>query len=789
MLAERKPSPMSHIDIGKLTNEEWKQLQSATSQLERCWSRAEAPVDIASLAELLPSEPPRLRLLVLHELVKEDLEIRWLRKVGVPLESYLTQYPNLRNDPILFAKLLREEYYIRHKYGDKPPLEDYSHRFPSYYAPLRQLLNVEDIKAPMSPVPAKAPAFGETIGSSHADSKPGARPAEVQVATPVEEFSVESEYQQMRLLGVGGFGEVWLAEAPGGIPVAMKIIKGRRNHDERRQEHESLQLIKRLSHQYLLQTQAYYPKEDRLVIIMELAQGTLADRLKQCQNDGLPGVPRKELIRYMLQAGEALDYLHEQGVQHRDVKPANILLKDKYAKVGDFGLAKVHKGRSTKAQMAGTLLYMAPEIFRNRLSPHSDQYSLAATYVELRLGHRLFPEADTEPALMYAHLEETPDLSGMTLPEQTVVLKALAKDSSDRYPSCLAFAEALEAVRRNEEDPLPAGGSGWKLKLLLTAVVGLVLGIAGAFIWYKSSDDQHPVVPQQQDAKQEDPRLPPNGEPAPDATIVTIDGRRYWDHIQLKKWGMEIPFHLVFTGPDDPDAFYLMENKVSNQLFAAGWSDPAYQEKLMVLEKRLGNVPLRLDKWNRLEVVTLQHPYDPAREMKVPKFQEILPADAKKPDLRWPVFMVSAAEAAIFAEVLGGKGGRLPRLSELETAVGYRTNNGLHQPFSLNQKEINIHNADVALETGPKPVGKAKDDRSEFHCRDLNGNGWEWTADRFSGGTWSMQSADDVNHLEVMYFGNSYASSRDEWQFKANGFMLFDHPSEMLSFRVAIDLP
>src|SRR5439155_12305004 len=121
--------------------------------------------------------------------------------------------------------------------------------------------------------------------------------------------------------------------------------------DEAKRELESLELVKKLRHPFLLQTQAFWQFEDRLTIVMELADGSLRDRLKECKAAGLPTIPDAELLSYFREAAEALDFLHRKRVLHRDIKPDNILMLSQHAKLADFGLARVyeHTQRSTMA--------------------------------------------------------------------------------------------------------------------------------------------------------------------------------------------------------------------------------------------------------------------------------------------------------------------------------------------------------------------------------------------------------------------------------------------------------
>jgi formylglycine-generating enzyme required for sulfatase activity len=246
-----------------------------------------------------------------------------------------------------------------------------------------------------------------------------------------------ADYTLLEFLGQGQFGVVWKARDDNGQEVALKFV--RHTQPMGGAEVAELERMKNLGHPHLLVMHRYWRLSDWLVIALELAQGTLDQRAKSGP------IALAELVEYFREAAKGLDYLHEQGLQHRDVKPANMLLVGGGIKVADFGLVKLLAATvatNTNRNMAGTPSYAAPEVWQAKTSKHSDQYALAVSWCQLR-GRALPFRGEDFMALAWAHCHSDPDLSMIPAPERPVVAKALARLPDDRWPTCRAFVEAL----------------------------------------------------------------------------------------------------------------------------------------------------------------------------------------------------------------------------------------------------------------------------------------------------------------------------------------------------------
>ena len=262
-------------------------------------------------------------------------------------------------------------------------------------------------------------------------------------------------------LGAGGFGEVWLADAPGGLKKAIKLVFGDIEGDRAAGEMRALQRIRQVNHPFVLSLERIEVIDGQLIIVTELAGGSLLDLLRETQQRGQAGITREKLLHYLGDAADALDYLcQKHDLQHLDVKPANLLLVADRIKVADFGLIK--DIQNTHQSMMGGLtpVYASPEMFDGRPGRASDQYALAIAYQELLTGKLPF-QGRTTAQLAAEHLNKAPNLDPLPISDRSIIGKALQKKPALRYPSCRAMIDALVAAdRRPLLDLNPAWSDG-----------------------------------------------------------------------------------------------------------------------------------------------------------------------------------------------------------------------------------------------------------------------------------------------------------------------------------------
>jgi serine/threonine protein kinase len=274
---------------------------------------------------------------------------------------------------------------------------------------------------------------------------------------PLGPGDVFAGYTIVRLLGSGGMGEVHLAQHPR-LPRrdALKILPADVSADPeyRARFNREADLASNLWHPHIVSVHDRGEFEGQLWISMDFVDGQDAARLLA---DRYPaGMPVEQVVHIVTAVASALDYAHKQGLLHRDVKPANIMLShlddedQQRVLLADFGIARNVddiSGLTTTNMTVGTVAYSAPEqLMGEDVDGRADEYALAATTFHLLTGSQLFPHSN--PAVVISrHLNSTPPALSDARPElaalDPVLTAALAKDRDDRFAHCSDFSRAL----------------------------------------------------------------------------------------------------------------------------------------------------------------------------------------------------------------------------------------------------------------------------------------------------------------------------------------------------------
>ena len=260
-------------------------------------------------------------------------------------------------------------------------------------------------------------------------------------------------YAVRRRIGSGGFATVWLAyDEQLDAPVAVKVLADNwsEDHQVRTRFVEEGRYLRRVESPHVVSVYDAGELDDgRPYLVMSYAdQGTLADRLEV---SGMTVTQGLEVVR---QVAAGLQALHDRGILHRDVKPANVLFRSVdggsglRAMLGDLGLGKALDASSRLTMIAGTPSFVAPEQAQGE-SPdaRADQYSLGVLTFLLLGGRTPWTHASLGSA---ADPPPPPPLStsGREFPAsvEDVVRRVLAREPDDRWPSVTAFVDALSAA-------------------------------------------------------------------------------------------------------------------------------------------------------------------------------------------------------------------------------------------------------------------------------------------------------------------------------------------------------
>src|SRR5712691_2517776 len=267
-------------------------------------------------------------------------------------------------------------------------------------------------------------------------------------------------YRLTRLLGQGGFAEVYLGEHVYlKSRAALKVLHTQLSEQDTASFVQEAQTLARLTHPHIVRVLDFAVEDGTPFLVIEDAHpGTLRHRHAKGTR-----LPLETIVLSVQQVAAALQYAHDQQLIHRDVKPENLLLNERFdILLSDFGLGMFarHTLSQSIQQVAGTAFYIAPEQIQGKPRPASDQYALGIVVYEWLTGDCPFEGPLTQ--IVTQHLAAPPPSLRERVPTllpalEEVVLRALAKEPKQRFASVQDFATALQNAAQGTTSPLTPG--------------------------------------------------------------------------------------------------------------------------------------------------------------------------------------------------------------------------------------------------------------------------------------------------------------------------------------------
>ena len=268
------------------------------------------------------------------------------------------------------------------------------------------------------------------------------------------------------LLGRGGVAEVYLGtHTTLERKVAVKILRNldEENADKLERFKREAKVIAKLRHPNIVQVYDFDTIDHNPYLVMEFIEGPSLSKYLNDLHQNRKRLPLPQVIRLLRAVASALQYAHNNGIVHRDVKPGNILLTSpsKHIEVSkplpedfepvltDFGLVRFQDGhrQTTTGHIAGTPAYMSPEQSRGEaVDGRADVYSLAVVLYEMLAGDIPFDGESTVSILLKQVTQPPPPIPELSPSVQNVLDRALAKNVKDRFQMPMEFADAFSAA-------------------------------------------------------------------------------------------------------------------------------------------------------------------------------------------------------------------------------------------------------------------------------------------------------------------------------------------------------
>ena len=262
-------------------------------------------------------------------------------------------------------------------------------------------------------------------------------------------------YYLVKLLAQGGSGYIYLARHQHlGTLAAVKVLHTQLDGDGLHRFREEARTAAQFDHANIIRVLDFGVEKGTPFLVMDYApHHTLSERYRQ----GVPYSP-STILEHVLQVSSALQYIHELGFIHRDIKPDNMLLGRNYrVLLSDFGIstAALPDNGLTTVSRVGTVAYMAPEQIAGKVCPASDQYALGVVIYEWLSGTYLFQGTTLTIARQHMHTppkQLRTHACNITPAVEQVVLKALAKKPEERFNSIQEFAQAFERATQENDN-------------------------------------------------------------------------------------------------------------------------------------------------------------------------------------------------------------------------------------------------------------------------------------------------------------------------------------------------